>query len=1046
MILITLFSTISILQITNGAKTITVPDDYSTIQAAINAADIGDRVYLKAGTYAEKVVVNKTIKIIGQDKETTIIDGSYDGTVLTVRAANVTVAGLTVRNSGLNNEGISVKDSPFVNISSNILRNNFHSVKIEDSNNTTVTGNDVQVGYGIYGGSGIHLSQSPSSSIIHNTLRGPCLGSGIGISRSDWSVLRHNTISNDIAHPFWLDMPTPWNWIQYIMYHLDIDTSNTIDGKPIYYLVNQRDLAINPSTFPEVGYLSLVNSTNICVENLSAYARMPAPCSEYRIRFDIMLVDTSNSTIKNTTGYTISLYRSSDNEIYENANTAIYMDNSDDNFIGNNANLLYVHLDGDCFRNFIDKNIMDGQWAISEVGPDGIFLHDSGYNIISENVVKHYEIGPLRGSGIYLFAGSDHNTIARNTIIYNDIGVSIFERPDSNDTYPLPQSNLICENAFINNQEQHSVPSPMLDNHWDNGSHGNHWSDYNGTDDNQDGIGDTPYLINENNQDNYPLMRPPFPILPLAYIDLISPNPASEGEPVSFQGHGEDADGFIVEYRWDSDKDGFLSGQASFDISTLTVDTHTITFKVKDNDGAWSEVQTETLTINPEETSHTPKNKSAVILDPFYNEMGPFKDLLYDVQDYLEEAEYSVSVVRDDDATVEWLRRSLNHGVVLWRGHSALFPSGIGLVTGEIVTDENTEEYSEDIENERIGSITKGGTNYWAIRPEFITYYYALNRFQHSLVVVEGCSSLSDTSLASTFVNVGAGTYVGYITAVQEPLTSVDMITLFESLCEKGYTVEQAVDSVFWGKNLLKCYGDPDLRLVTYTDTTPSIAFVIHSPANLYVTDPLGRHIGLDPASGQTVVEIPEAMYTGSETEPQVIWIPEKLDGIYQVLLKGTAGGTYNLTVGLSTPTKVTTRASIGSISAEQTLSYQTSISQADVALYTFKILSPTNTTYTTTSVPLEIFLNVQTSWIAYCLDGQVNMTITGNTTLTGLPDGMHRLVVYTTDSVGNTAASETIHFTTEAPEPFPPWIVAVIVIIAAIGTAAFLLKMRKKN
>jgi hypothetical protein len=43
-------------------------------------------------------------------------------------------------------------------------------------------------------------------------------------------------------------------------------------------------------------------------------------------------------------------------------------------------------------------------------------------------------------------------------------------------------------------------------NTWDDGVEGNYWSDYNCSDSGYDGIGDTPYFIDENNQDNYPLM------------------------------------------------------------------------------------------------------------------------------------------------------------------------------------------------------------------------------------------------------------------------------------------------------------------------------------------------------------------------------------------------------------------------------------------------------------------------------------------------------------------------------------------------------------
>jgi hypothetical protein len=63
-------------------------------------------------------------------------------------------------------------------------------------------------------------------------------------------------------------------------------------------------------------------------------------------------------------------------------------------------------------------------------------------------------------------------------------------------------------------------------NSWDNGTVGNFWDDYHGTDNNDDGIGDTPYIIDENNQDNYPLIEPTvipeFPSWTPLLITLIS--------------------------------------------------------------------------------------------------------------------------------------------------------------------------------------------------------------------------------------------------------------------------------------------------------------------------------------------------------------------------------------------------------------------------------------------------------------------------------------------------------------------------------------------
>jgi len=51
------------------------------------------------------------------------------------------------------------------------------------------------------------------------------------------------------------------------------------------------------------------------------------------------------------------------------------------------------------------------------------------------------------------------------------------------------------------------APHSQYSNAWDNGFQGNYWSNYTGKDNDGDGIGDTPHLIDENNQDNFPLMK-----------------------------------------------------------------------------------------------------------------------------------------------------------------------------------------------------------------------------------------------------------------------------------------------------------------------------------------------------------------------------------------------------------------------------------------------------------------------------------------------------------------------------------------------------------
>jgi hypothetical protein len=90
---------------------------------------------------------------------------------------------------------------------------------------------------------------------------------------------------------------------------------------------------------------------------------------------------------------------------------------------------------------------------------------------------------------------------------------------------------------------------------------------------------------------------------PMAYIDSIEPSPANEGQTVNFEGHGTDANGSIVAYRWSSSIDGDLSTKATFDKSTLSAGDHVIYFKVQDNNGNWSLEDRRDLTINGSATT-----------------------------------------------------------------------------------------------------------------------------------------------------------------------------------------------------------------------------------------------------------------------------------------------------------------------------------------------------------------------------------------------------------------------------------------------------------
>jgi parallel beta-helix repeat protein len=152
---------------------------------------------------------------------------------------------------------------------------------------------------------------------------------------------------------------------------------------------------------------------------------------------------------------------------------------------------------------------------ISANAGNGLFLGQNSFNnIISGNNIT------ANGAGISLDSSSN-NSISGNDIINNWDGITMYSS-DRNSLFGnniasthlrgiqiwYSEDNLICHNNFVGNTQQVKFETPGCDNIWDDGypSGGNYWSDYTAVDSNFDGIGDTQYVIDPNNIDNYPLM------------------------------------------------------------------------------------------------------------------------------------------------------------------------------------------------------------------------------------------------------------------------------------------------------------------------------------------------------------------------------------------------------------------------------------------------------------------------------------------------------------------------------------------------------------
>ena len=143
---------------------------------------------------------------------------------------------------------------------------------------------------------------------------------------------------------------------------------------------------------------------------------------------------------------------------------------------------------------------------------DAIILYDASNNIITGNNFAD------NSQGIITFRATG-NRITGNTIENNHISIVFNEASNNvingnniiNNEYGIVSfggyNNIIYHNNFIDNEYQ--IGASVGANMWDDGypKGGNYWSDYNGQDSDDDGIGDTPYIIDENDKDQFPLMN-----------------------------------------------------------------------------------------------------------------------------------------------------------------------------------------------------------------------------------------------------------------------------------------------------------------------------------------------------------------------------------------------------------------------------------------------------------------------------------------------------------------------------------------------------------
>jgi parallel beta-helix repeat protein len=213
------------------------PGNYTRIQDAIDNASDGDTIFVydDSSPYFENVMVNKSINLFGENRETTIIDANGWGSPINLNTSFINISGFTVQNSGENQ------------IDSGIVRDYYSSPFPRACDNITITGNKI-----INNNYGIYLSHSNNNSINYNivTQNKMC---GIDCAEGRSSNIKNNLITKN--HREGINL--------YISYLFEITQNNLND--------NNVGIRLWYSDFNYISENSILNSSSTGIDFFISY-------------------------------------------------------------------------------------------------------------------------------------------------------------------------------------------------------------------------------------------------------------------------------------------------------------------------------------------------------------------------------------------------------------------------------------------------------------------------------------------------------------------------------------------------------------------------------------------------------------------------------------------------------------------------------------------------------------------------------------------------------------------------------------------------------
>ena len=200
-------------------------------------------------------------------------------------------------------------------------------------------------------------------------------------------------------------------------------------------------------------------------------------------------------------------------------------------------------------------------------------------------------------------------------------------------------------------------------------------------------------------------------------------------------------------------------------------------------------------------TLSIPEAARAAIIDQLYASY-PNEEFTTRVTRELEDYGFEVDVYQGDTVTVDFYENLLTYGysLIVFRAHSGLvaevreldLPIGTYLFTNETYSSikHPREQLNDEVRKARVG---EGYPYVFAIGPKFITDSMKGN-FDNTVVIIGGCSGLSDDDLAQAFVDRGASAYLAWDDSVDLDYIDEAVVSLVKNLCSKRVTVKTAVE------------------------------------------------------------------------------------------------------------------------------------------------------------------------------------------------------------------------------------------------------------